>query len=93
MPKLFVKCIPENEDDKQTIIIYDDLGDHIGKYGKFDIKVNQRQLRLGSQYFTCFGKIKLMNNYIRKNEIKPDTEAQKLSTLAFHPIRLCAENR
>jgi hypothetical protein len=45
MPKLFVKCIPENEDDKQTIIIYDDLGDHIGKYGKFDIKVNQRQLR------------------------------------------------
>lgn len=37
--------------------MYDDLGDHIGKYGKLDIKVNQRQLRLGSKAFT----IKLMN--------------------------------
>jgi len=45
IPKLFIKCTPENEDDKQTIIVYDDLGNHIGKYGKFDIKVNQRQLR------------------------------------------------
>jgi len=44
-PKLFIKCTPKNEDDKQTIIMYDDLGDHIGKYGKLDIKVNQRQLR------------------------------------------------
>ena len=68
--------------------MYDDLGDHIGKYGKFDIKVNQRQLRLGSQIVTI---CKIENNKFRKKE--PETEALRLSILEFHPTRLFAENR